>query len=58
MWKVVVKLDGWLSMSGMCIFHSLDLAREWAIGEVKKLESKDSTFEGRLVMVIDELRGS
>ena len=57
MWKVVVKLDGWLSMSGMCIFHSLDLAREWAMGEVKKLESKDSTFEGSLVMVIDELKG-
>ena len=57
MWKVVVKLDGWLSMSGMCIFHSLDLAREWAMSEVEKLESKDSTFEGRLVMVIDELKG-
>ena len=39
MWKVVVKLDGWLSMTGMCIFHSLDMARDWAIGEVERLES-------------------
>ena len=55
MWKVVVKLDGWLSMTGMCIFHSLDKARDWAIGEVERLESESSSYEGRLVMVIDEL---
>ena len=55
MWKVVVKLDGGLSMTGMCIFHSLDMARDWAIGEVERLESESSSYEGRLVMVIDEL---
>ena len=55
MWKVVVKLDGWLSMTCMCIFHSLDMARDWAIGEVERLESESSSYEGRLVMVIDEL---
>ena len=55
MWKVVVKLDGWFSMSGMCIFDTLELARRWAMEEVTRLESKDSTFEGRLVMVIDEI---
>ena len=55
MWKVVVKLDGWLSMTGMCIFHSLDMAPDWAIGEVVRLESESSSYEGRLVMVIDEL---
>ena len=55
MWRVVVKLDGWLSMKLMCIFHSIDMAREWAIGEVERLESESSSFEGRLVMVIDEL---
>ena len=55
MWKVVVKLDGWLSMTGMCIFHSLDMAREWAISEVERVESESSSYEGRLVMVIDEL---
>ena len=55
MWKVVVKLAGWLSMTGMCIFHSLDMARDWAIGEVERLESESSSYEGRLVMVIDEL---
>ena len=55
MWKVVVKLDGWLSMTGMCIFHSLEMARDWAIGEGERLESESSSYEGRLVMVIDEL---
>ena len=55
MWKVVVKLDGWLSMTGMCIFHSLAMARAWAIGAVERLASESSSYEGRLVMVIDEL---
>ena len=52
MWKVVVKLDGWLSMTGMCIFHSLDMARDWAIGEVERLESESSSYEGRCVLGI------
>ena len=55
MWKVIVKLDGLFSMSGMCIFDTLEMARNWAMKEVTRLESKDSTLEGRLVMVIDEI---
>ena len=55
MWKVIVKLDGWFSMSGMCIFDTLEMARRWAMEEVTRLESKDSTLEGRLVMVINEI---
>ena len=55
MWKVVVKLDGWLSMTGMCIFHSLDMSSVIGIGEVERLESESSSYEHRLVMVIDEL---
>ena len=55
MWKVIVKLDGWFSMPGMCIFDTLEMARRWAMEEVTRLESKDSTLEGRLVMVIDEI---
>ena len=42
-------------MSGMCIFDKLEMARNWAMKEVTRLESKDSTLEGRLVMVIDEI---
>ena len=55
MWKVIVNLDGWFSMSGMCIFDTLEMARRWAMEEVTRLESKDSTLEGRLVMVINEI---
>ena len=55
MWKVIVKLDGRFSMSGMSIFDTLEMARRSAMEEVTRLESKDSTLEGRLVMVIDEI---
>jgi hypothetical protein len=55
MWKASVKIDRWYSMTGIGIFDSLEMARDWALKEVDRLENEGHDRDP-LAMIFDELK--
>jgi hypothetical protein len=55
MWRASVKIDRWYSMTGNGIFDSLEMARNWALKEVNRLENEGHDRD-RLAMIFDDMK--
>ena len=62
MWQASVKfgvsplvIDRWFSMTGIGIFDSLEMARNWALKEVDRLEDEGHDRDC-LAMVFDDMK--